>query len=331
MDEIKPAEERVRVSPLAAWKKMPLSHQAMMAVLLGYFVAAVIAHLICWGRHQAFLNVWLISFAMISMLALCIWHSVVVKGARSTIAFFAICILISWFCEYIGHNKGWFFGNYHYTKTLGPAIGGVPIIITITWSFIVYASFMLIDWLLGMRGERPVRSWWGKTAWSALIASATATLVCAWDLIVDPVATSGVWWTVGGKDPWWYWINGGPYLRELPGKPGLGMPGVAIGNFVGWWLAPFFMVFIFYLFFQKPNRVSKSPINVLPLLIYFYIYFTLIFVALEINWHIDGMNQVALIGTFTMMPVILISLVKLVWDSTGRVERSGNNNQLQAS
>ena len=32
------------------------------------------------------------------------------------------------------------------------------------------------------------------------------------------------------------------------------------------------------------------------------------------NWFENGMNQVALIGTFTMMPIILAGLIKLVWD-----------------
>jgi uncharacterized membrane protein len=308
------AEGGARLSFPAAWKKMPVSHRVMMALFSCYFIGAVIVHLVCWGRHRAFLNVGLTAFAMLSMLALCAWHSVVVKGIRSTVAFFALCVAISWFCEYIGHNKGWFFGNYNYTKTLGPAIGGVPVIITVTWSFIIYSSLMLIDWLLGTRGETRAHSWWGKAAWSSLVAAATATLVCAWDLMVDPVATSGVWWTVGGKDPWWYWMNGGPYLRELPGKPGLGAPGMPMGNFVGWWLAPFFIVFLFYLFFQSPNRVSGTPLSLLPLLVYFYIFLSLVFVALEMNWHADGMNQVALIGTFAMMPVIMVSMLKLVWD-----------------
>jgi hypothetical protein len=111
-------------------------------------------------------------------------------------------------------------------------------------------------------------------------------------------------------------LHGGPYLREIPGKPGMGAPGVPIGNFVGWWLAPFFIVLIFLLFFQRPNLVSGSLVNALPLFVYLYICFSVIMVALEMNWYLDGMNQVALIGTFAMMPVIAVSLVKLAWDHT---------------
>jgi hypothetical protein len=55
---------------------------------------------------------------------------------------------------------------------------------------------------------------------------------------------------------------------------------------------------------------------VLPLLVYFYIFFIVVFFVLTMNWTFDGMNQVALIGTFTMMPVVLVSVVKLVKDYT---------------
>ena len=316
MEESAILEERERVSIAAAWREMPRSHQIIVALVPLYIFLGGVVHFIAWIRHEAPLAIVFVAIAMLSMLAVCIWHAVVVKGTKQAVAFFVICILIGWFCEFIGHNYGWFFGRYNYTKTLGPAIGGVPILISITWSYIVYAAFMLIDWLIGARGEIRARSWWGKTLWSALIASATATLVCAWDMMVDPMASSGVWWTAGGKDPWWYWFTGGPYLKELPGKPGMGMPGIPIGNFVGWWLAPFFMVLIFMLFFQKPNRTKESLLDVVPPMVYFYIFFIVVVITLEMNWTFDGMNQVALIGFFTMMPVITVSAVRLMRDYT---------------
>jgi putative membrane protein len=236
-----------------------------------------------------------------------VWHSLIVKGRNATIAFFAIAVVISFFCEFIGHNYGWFFGQYDYTDTLGLRVGGVPLIIIVTWSSIMYAAYMLIDWLLGLNGETRARSWWGRTLWSGLLAAATATLVCAWDMMIDPFATSGVWIDVG-KEPWWYWTNGGPYLKEL--SPGAGVP---IGNFVGWWLAPFFAIFLFTLFFQRSNRVKDSLFNVFPLFSYAFIYFSVAILVLEMQWYESGkdMVQVAMIGFFTMMPVILIGLVKL--------------------
>jgi uncharacterized membrane protein len=316
LEENTAVDERERVSIITAFKEMPRSHQVMVLLLAGYILTTFGIHLVAWARHEPPLSIWWVVVAMLSMLAFCIWHAVVVKGVKQAVAFFLICILIGWFFEFIGHNYGWFFGHYNYTDTLGPRIGGVPVLISITWSFLVYSSFMIIDWLVGMKGRTRVRTWWGKTLWSALVAAATATLVCAWDLMVDPLATSGVWTTAAGKDPWWFWFHGGPYLRELPGKEGLGMPGIPIGNFVGWWVAPFLMVFIFYLFFQRANRVSGSLLDIVPLQVYIYIFLIDFLILLEMNWYFDGMNQIALIGFFTMMPIILVSVVKLVWDYT---------------
>jgi uncharacterized membrane protein len=316
LEESAYSEERERVSLTAVWKEMPRSQRVMVALVPLFVLSAGVVHFISWARHEVPLGIGFVAVAMLAMLGICVWHAVVVKGTRQAVAFFVICIVIGWFCEFIGHNYGWFFGRYNYTETLGPAIGGVPILISITWSFIVYSAFMLIDWLVGAKGEVRARSWWGKTLWSALVASATATLVCAWDLMVDPMASSGVWWTTGGKDPWWFWFHGGPYLKELPGKEGLGMPGIPIGNFVGWWLAPFFMVLVFMLFFQKANRVSGTLIDVVPSMVYFYIFFIVVIMVLEMNWAYDGMTQVALIGFFTMMPVVMVSAVKVAHDYT---------------
>ncbi len=309
-----PADERKHVSLAAVWEETPRSHRVMLALFPLFVLSVCVVHLIAWARHEAPLQVYWVAIAMLSMLAICIWHAVVVKGKLRAVAFFAICILIGWICEFIGHNYGWFFGDYDYTGALGPAIGGVPLLITITWSFIVYAAFMLVDWLVGVKGEVRARTWWGRTLWSALVAAATATLVCAWDMMVDPMAASGVWKTTGGPGPWWYWQHGGPYLRELHGEGALGKPGIPIGNMVGWWVAPFFMVLIFMLFFQKKNRVSGTLIEIVPLMVYFYIFFIVVMVVLEMNWYYDGMTQVALIGFFTMMPVIMVSAVKLVHD-----------------
>ena len=130
----------------------------MIVIVLVYILMTAIAFLFTWIRHDIPLRPGIVAFIMLSMLFVLIWHSVVVKGVRQTVAFFLLSWAISWFCEFIGHNYGWFFGEYHYTETLGPRIGGVPILIVVTWSVLMYSAFMLIDWLIGMKGEKRVRS-----------------------------------------------------------------------------------------------------------------------------------------------------------------------------
>jgi uncharacterized membrane protein len=305
--------ERQRRSIIRDFRETPRAQQIILAGLVFWILLSSVVHFFTWVTHKAPLRPEMVAASMLVLLGLMVWHSWLVKGPRQTVTFFLIAIPISWFCEFIGHNYGWFFGHYKYTNTLTPRIGGVPVLIIITWSAIIYTSYMLVDWLAGLQGEKQGRSWWGKTLWALIVAASSATLVCAWDMMVDPFATSKVWMTAGNKEPWWWWESG-PYLRNLQVWKGEG--GVPIGNFVGWWLAPFFIVFIFYLFFQKKDVISDRLINVAPLLAYFWIFWTVVVVVLEMNWFENGMTQVALIGFFTMMPVTLVGVVKLAKEYT---------------
>lgn len=312
MEDTEESGPKKESAPLvAAWKDSSRQERAMVGIVFAFLVLTGLGHIVTWARHDVPLKPWAVGFVMLVMLGICIWHSWLVKGPRQTVAFFLIAWAISWFCEFIGDNYAAFFGHYKYTETLGPRVGHVPILIIVTWSVIIYSAYMLIDWLVNLGGERRARTWWGRTIWAALLAAGSATMVCAWDMMVDPFATSRIWVDVAHMKPWWWW-EGGPYLRELSVWKGEG--GVPIGNFVGWWLAPFAIVFVFYLFFQKPNLTSGKLVNITPLLVYAFIFLTVFGVVLEMNWFEDGMNQVAMIGFFTMMPVILVSAVKVAWD-----------------
>lgn len=125
-------EGRERVSVVKAFKESPRSQRALMAVMLFYLAATALVHLTTWLRHDIPMKPWAVAFAMLSMLVLCIWHSYMVKGLKQTVAFFLLSWVVSWFCEFIGHNYAWWFGRYKYTETLGPRIGGVPIVIIVT-------------------------------------------------------------------------------------------------------------------------------------------------------------------------------------------------------
>ncbi len=300
-------------SLMKEWRVSGHPERIVITIPLVFIVLSIIVHLTSWARHDIPLRVEAVAFAMLSMLVVVIWHSWLVKGPEQTIAFFLLAWIISWVFEFIGHNYGWYFGDYDYTNTLGPRIGGVPLLIVITWAVIIYASFMMIDWLFEIKGDVRAKTPLGRSLWAALIAASSATMVCAWDLMVDPFATSSVWKTAAGKEPWWWWKEG-PYLRELSVWKGKG--GVPIGNFVGWWVVPFLIVFIFYLFFQRDNRISGKLINAVPLMVYFFLYLTVVGVVLMMNWFEDGFVQVALIGTFTMMPVVSVGIVKLARDYT---------------
>jgi len=298
------------------WKALPREQKALLGFFIALYAGASIGYLGAWAVHKPILHPVGVSLLMLALSGVIVWHSVIVRGWRQTVIFLAVTMSLSWFFEFIGHNYAWWFGHYKYTNTLRPAIGGVPVIIVITWPLVIYSAFMLIDWVLDIRGRQPASSIFGRIAWAALIAASATTLVTAWNIMLDPFANSRVWMLAAKVKPWYFYQTGGPFLRELPVMPRAGeftgKPGIAIGAFVGWWLVGFFVIFIFCLLFQKPHRVSGSLVNVVPLLVYIFLFAAIFISLLMMNWFFNGMNQVALIGFFTMMPVITVSLVKLV-------------------
>ena len=109
-------------------------------------------------------------------------------------------------------------------------------------------------------------------------------------MMVDPFATSKVWHDRGEQGP--VVVVGAADLTSRTWESGKARAGVPIGNFVGWWLAPFFIVFIFYLFFQQKGQdLGQSSSTSRRLLAYFWIFWTVAIVVLEMNWFENGMNR----------------------------------------
>ena len=54
--------------------------------------------------------------------------------------------------------------------------------------------------------------------------------------------------------------------------------------------------------------------NAVPLLVYGYLYVTFVGAILEMAWYDPGLVQAALIGTFTMGPVLALGVMKLARD-----------------
>lgn len=152
-------EERERVTITGAWRESSRPQKALIGVMLIILLGNCIVHLVSWARHS---NPVVPNFDVIVMLVIVIFHSVMVKGRRQTVALFVTIATTSWFFEFIGNNYGWFFGHYKYTEAAGPRIGGVAIFVVFTWCVIVYTSFMLIDWLVGTEGKKRACSWGGR-------------------------------------------------------------------------------------------------------------------------------------------------------------------------
>jgi len=295
----------------AAIRASTRSELAVIGVVLFFYCLIAAVLVASWVGHAAALQMQVAGLGLGAMYVVSVWHAARVMGPRQATIFFVLAGVVTFFAEYMGSNYDWFFGAYDYTDALGPRLGGVPLLVIVVWGVVLYAAYMLVDWLLDLGGVRRGTTWYGAVLWSAVVALATGTMLAAFDLMVDPFAVSRVWEDVLGSSAWWWW-SGGSYLPDLLQWQGAG--GIPVQNFIGWVGVPFAFIFVFTLFFRRPDRVAGRLVNVVPLLVYGYLYWTFVGAILEMDWYDPGIHQAALIGTFTMGPILAMGVVKLARD-----------------
>lgn len=96
----------------------------------------------------------------------------------------AVAYAITLAAEIVGVATGLVFGAYYYGPTLGPALGGVPLIIGFNWVLVVLACTSLFTGLKAWR-------WWAPPV-AALVAT-------GFDAILEPIAM---------KYDYWQWVSG---------------------------------------------------------------------------------------------------------------------------
>jgi putative membrane protein len=172
--------------------------------------------------------------AVVIVLALfCLWHASSALGPRLAVVFFAITAMTCWAFEEVGVLTGLVYGPYHYTSTLGPWIGSVPVLIPLAWFALVYPTHVVVDlaadrWSAGPLDGR------GRLLVLALIG---AVAMAAWDLALDPVLSGPVYRA-------WIWETAGP---------GTGIP---VQNSVGW-IATAFTVYVVFRSLERRSAPGR--------------------------------------------------------------------------
>jgi putative membrane protein len=292
-------------------EESPVSHRASaaMLVVVGVFYAIVLAVLaFTLATRNAGLQMRLAGFGTGGLYVVCVWHSAMVRGAVRTVTFFVLTAVLAFVAEALGDNFGLIFGRYHYTGALGPRLLGVPLLVVLTWGTIVYCGYSLIAWLAGRR-PRDRETVLYRVVWAALVGLATGFIAAGFDLMADPLAVSGVWREVLGTDAWWWWVDGGPYLPNL--ESWQGGDGIPVMNFVGWTLVPMTIVTIYALIFPGGERPGDRRTDAVPLLIYGFLYVTMVGGLIEMSWYDPGLTAAIAIGTLAMGPVVVLGILRL--------------------
>ncbi|MDX1446496.1 carotenoid biosynthesis protein [Lishizhenia sp.] len=95
-------------------------------------------------------------------------------------------VLTGMVAEWIGVHTGHLFGNYSYGENLGVKIWDVPLIIGINWLVLTMGSTSILAF----------------TNWPILLkAIASAALMTALDLLIEPVAIANEYWMWEGDIP----------------------------------------------------------------------------------------------------------------------------------
>jgi putative membrane protein len=131
-------------------------------------------------------------------------HALLTHGPRVAAALILITTGGGWMVEALGLATGFPFGDYHYSGQLGPRLAGVPLVIPLAWTWMAWPA-----WLAAVRLTRSAA---GRIALAGLG-------LASWDLFLDPQMVAEGYWT---------WDHPSPALP--------GVPGVPVGNYLGWLL-----------------------------------------------------------------------------------------------
>jgi len=117
-------------------------------------------------------------------------HGWITFSLRGAIVFFALSAVCGLVAEIVGGRLPVFGATYEYAPGLGPRIFGVvPVFVPLAWFFLSFQSLAVLRPLLRSRAMP-----------AALRAAACASLLTAFDLLLDPLATAlGLWrWDEAG-------------------------------------------------------------------------------------------------------------------------------------
>ena len=161
-----------------------------------------------------------------------LFHSLIIWGVLNTFLFFSFSFILSLVFEIIGVKTGYVFGKFMYIEDNcpGPIIIGVPFVIPIAWSGLLYMSINVSILILGLDINNIAEL---KNLDVIIISSTLITLL---DFVLDPLAVNE------GR---WKWLKPGKYY------------GVPMKNYFGWFFNST-IIFLTFSLFISPFSITNN-------------------------------------------------------------------------
>lgn len=137
-------------------------------------------------------------------------HAWITRGTQWMVGYLVIAVGLGLTVEAVGRSTGFPFGAYDYTDSLGMKVLGVPLVIPLAWAMMAYPALLAARRLTSSRILATIIGAW---------------ILATWDVFLDSQMVS---------EGHWVWVDPSPALW--------GVPGIPIGNYLGWLLTALIMM-----------------------------------------------------------------------------------------
>lgn len=233
-------------------------------------------------------------------------------GWKRTGVFFGITWCTAFVCEFSSTRIHVPFGAYFYTgSTVGQElyISNIPFMDSLSFTFLLYASYCLALLLLFPRKPSGESRGFALPSWAVVFL--TALLFMLSDIVIDPVALRGERW----------------FLGKIYGYPEHGLYfGVPIANFIGWFVVGLVSMTGFRVVEQRLDSRARSPIRGGDLLLGCGLYYVVLAFNLSIAFWI-GEPVLGIVGILLHLPLMVLVLFRLRgWFSLSWLSMSNQGN-----
>ena len=223
----------VRELTVVAARPEPVTWQARLAAvpvgLAATGVLAQIAHPLLDGSSLRRATV----TAVLLLSAAAVTHAALAWGVRAAATLLVTAAGLGLLAEAVGVATGVPFGEYSYAGTLGPKIGGVPVLVPLAWTMLAYPCLLLGRRLGGNHG-------------TAGVATVGGLALASWDLFLDPQMVADGHWT---------------WLFPHPALPGV--PGIPLTNYGGWMIVAPWMIAVLHQALPRDPVPERVPAAIL--------------------------------------------------------------------